>query len=53
MLLFTPEGYEEAVAAFPEAARASFDLKPGVSPEFAETLRSFCQELPAATTGVA
>ena len=52
-LLFTPEGYEEAVAAFPEAACASFDLKPSASPEFAETLRSFCHELPAATTGVA
>lgn len=52
-LLFTPEGYEEAVATFPEAASASFDLKPSASPECAETLRSFCHELPAATTGVA
>lgn len=51
-LLFTSEGYEEAVAAFPEALHASFDLKPGASPEFAETLRSFCHELPAATTAV-
>ena len=50
-LLFTREGYEEAVAAFPKAARASFDLKPSASPEFAETLRSFCHELPAARTG--
>jgi pimeloyl-ACP methyl ester carboxylesterase len=52
-LLFTPEGYEEAVAAFPDAVRASFDIKPAVSPEFAETLRSFCHELPAARTGMA
>ena len=51
-LLFTLEGYEEAVAAFPEAERASFDLKPSASPEFAETLRSFCHELPAARTGL-
>jgi pimeloyl-ACP methyl ester carboxylesterase len=51
-VLFTPEGYEEAQSAFPKAAHASFDLKPGASPEFAEKLRSFCGGLPAASAGV-
>lgn len=40
-LLFTHEGYEDALAAFPDAERAGFDQKPSVSPEFAETLRAF------------
>jgi hypothetical protein len=41
-LLFTHEGYEDAVAAFPTATTASFDEKPSMSPAFAETLREFC-----------
>jgi pimeloyl-ACP methyl ester carboxylesterase len=48
-LLFTQEGYENAVAAFPNAARASFEDKPSASPEFAAELRQFCGALAAAT----
>jgi pimeloyl-ACP methyl ester carboxylesterase len=41
-LLFTSEGYEDAVAALPEAKTASTLVKPSVSPEFAALLRDFC-----------
>ena len=40
--MWTHEGYEAAVAAFPDAATASLDVKPSVNPEFAELLRDFC-----------
>jgi pimeloyl-ACP methyl ester carboxylesterase len=46
-LLFTREGYEAAVAAFPDAETASMELKPSVATEFAEALRGFCARLPA------
>jgi pimeloyl-ACP methyl ester carboxylesterase len=46
-LLWTPESFEDATAAFPEATTASMDLKPSVNPEFAELLREFCSSLPA------
>jgi pimeloyl-ACP methyl ester carboxylesterase len=48
-LLFTREGYEDAVAAFPDAARASFEDKPSASPEFAARLRQFCAALTGAS----
>jgi hypothetical protein len=43
-LMFTREGYDAAVAAFPEAMRVSCREKPSVSPEFAEALREFCRD---------
>jgi pimeloyl-ACP methyl ester carboxylesterase len=44
-LAWTDEGYEDAVAAFPEAQTASMELKPSASPEFVEALREFCAKL--------
>jgi len=41
-LLFTDEGFEDAVAAFPEAVAVSCPEKPGTSPDFAVALREFC-----------
>jgi pimeloyl-ACP methyl ester carboxylesterase len=46
-LVFRRSGYDEAVAAFPDAAYVSTDEKPSCSPEFAAALRSF---VPARTT---
>jgi pimeloyl-ACP methyl ester carboxylesterase len=45
-LMFTKEGYEAAVAAFPEAMRVTCRDKPNVSAEFAEALREFCDAFP-------
>jgi pimeloyl-ACP methyl ester carboxylesterase len=42
-VLFTPEGFEDAVAAVPRAQTAATPVKPSVSPEFADILRHFCQ----------
>jgi hypothetical protein len=39
---FSEEGFEDAVAAFPEARVVRCPVSPGASPEFAEALRSFC-----------
>jgi pimeloyl-ACP methyl ester carboxylesterase len=44
-LLFTKEGYEAAVAAFPDSPRVTCREKPTVSPAFAEALREFCREV--------
>ncbi|HEV2980229.1 MAG TPA: hypothetical protein VGX51_02255 [Solirubrobacteraceae bacterium] len=44
-LMFTPEGYADAVAAFPTAHSVSSSEKPSASPAFAEALRSFCTAL--------
>jgi hypothetical protein len=44
-LMFTDEGFDDAVAAFPDARTASFPEKPSTSPEFAELLREFCMQL--------
>jgi pimeloyl-ACP methyl ester carboxylesterase len=44
-LAWTDEGYEDAVAAFPEATTVSIPQKPSVSPDFARALREFCEEL--------
>jgi len=41
-LLFTDEGFEDAVAAFPEAVAVTCPEKPGTSPDFAVALREFC-----------
>jgi pimeloyl-ACP methyl ester carboxylesterase len=42
-VLFTPEGFEDAVAALPRARTAATPVKPSVSPAFADILRDFCQ----------
>jgi hypothetical protein len=44
----TEEGFEDAVAAFPEAHTVSVAEAPSVSPEFAVALRSFVSDLAAA-----
>jgi hypothetical protein len=43
-LLYTDEGYEDAVKAFPRARAEAVEEKPSVSPEFAQVLRSFCEQ---------
>jgi pimeloyl-ACP methyl ester carboxylesterase len=42
-LVFTAEGYEDAVAAFPQAHRASIPKAPSASDDFAAALREFCE----------
>jgi hypothetical protein len=44
-LLFTKEGYEAAVSAFPDSMRVSCREKPSASPAFGEALRQFCWEV--------
>jgi hypothetical protein len=44
-LLFTKEGYEAAVAAFPDSMQVSCREKPTVSPDFARALREFCRDV--------
>ena len=44
-VMWTREGFEDAVAAFPDATTGRVDVKPSVSPEFAELLREFCEPL--------
>jgi pimeloyl-ACP methyl ester carboxylesterase len=44
-LMFTREGFEDAVAAFPDAQRAAFEQKPSVSADFAAALRTFAARL--------
>jgi hypothetical protein len=46
-LMFTPEGYADAIASFPAAQRVSTSEKPSASPAFADALRSFCSALAA------
>jgi hypothetical protein len=43
-LLFTGEGFEDAVAAFPAAQVVMADEKPSASADFARALHSFCRE---------
>ena len=43
-LLFTEEGFEDAVAAFPQARVVVCQEKPGTSSEFAAALREFCTQ---------
>ena len=47
-LLFTDDGFEDAVAAFPEARAITCTEKPSTSTEFAEALRDFCTSLTSA-----
>jgi hypothetical protein len=42
-VVYSPEGFEDAAAAFPEAHLARCPVSPGASPEFAEALHSFCE----------
>lgn len=41
----TEEGFDDAVAAFPEARTVSVDEAPSVSSAFAEVLREFCADV--------
>jgi hypothetical protein len=43
-LLFTEEGFNDAVGAFPHAPAVRCREKPGTSPEFAAALREFCAQ---------
>ncbi|HET9120885.1 MAG TPA: hypothetical protein VFN72_10160 [Solirubrobacterales bacterium] len=42
-LVFTAEGYEDAIAAFPDARRVTIHKPSGASEEFAQALREFCE----------
>jgi len=44
-VFFTPESFDEAVAAFPNAAAVAAPESPGMSPKFAEALREFCESV--------
>lgn len=44
-LLFSDEGYADAVAAFPEARTCSMQTVCAASPVFADALREFCEEV--------
>jgi pimeloyl-ACP methyl ester carboxylesterase len=50
-LSFTEEGFRDAVAAFPEARVLRVEQAPGVTREFAEALRQFCQSVVSAEAG--
>jgi pimeloyl-ACP methyl ester carboxylesterase len=45
-LMFTPEGFEEAAAAMPDAETAATYSKPSVDPAFDDALREFVGRLP-------
>jgi hypothetical protein len=49
----TEEGFEDAVAAFPQARVVSAPDAPSVSMEFANALREFCLDLARARTRTA
>jgi pimeloyl-ACP methyl ester carboxylesterase len=51
-LMWTREGYEDAVAAFPDTDTVTLSTKPSASPEFAEALRSFCARLASERSGL-
>jgi hypothetical protein len=44
-LMFTEEGFDDAVAAFPAASVVRCTDKPSTSEHFARALRAFCEEL--------
>jgi hypothetical protein len=44
-LVFTDEGYEDAVRALPEAHRTSVEKTPSASDEFAAALRNFSEQV--------
>jgi hypothetical protein len=47
---WTAEGFEDAVAAFPEAMTGSVDNKASCDPRFAELIREFCEGLTEPTS---
>jgi hypothetical protein len=47
-LVFTAEGFDDAVAALPRARAVSLDEKPSTSPEFSEVMKEFCATLATA-----
>jgi hypothetical protein len=49
-LLFTDAGFDDAVAAFPQAQAVTCAEKPGTSPEFAQALREFCTQVVTAAS---
>ena len=49
-MLFTREGYCEAIAAFPHAWTTSTPVKPSSSSEFADALREFCAAIEGSST---
>jgi pimeloyl-ACP methyl ester carboxylesterase len=44
-LVFTAEGYEDAIRAFPDARRTSVSQASSASREFAAALRDFCEDV--------
>jgi hypothetical protein len=44
-LVASDEGFEDAVAAFPDARTVAVSEAPSVSSEFAQALRAFCNEI--------
>ena len=42
-IMFTPEGFADAVAAFPQAKTVLVEVKPTASESFAAALHSFCE----------
>jgi hypothetical protein len=44
-LVFTAEGYEDAIRALPEAHRTSVSRASSASEEFAAALRNFCEQV--------
>jgi hypothetical protein len=44
-LAYTDEGFDDAVAAFPDATALAVVDKPTASPDFARALRDFCESL--------
>jgi pimeloyl-ACP methyl ester carboxylesterase len=44
-LMWTRQGYEDAVAARPDGRTASLPVKPSASPELVPILRSFCEDV--------
>jgi pimeloyl-ACP methyl ester carboxylesterase len=50
-IMFTREGFQDAVAAFPAATRVSVRDKPSASPEFAEALEAFCRRIAGERVG--
>ena len=52
-LLWTDEGYQDFINAFPGQRTAAMAIKPSVNPEFAELLREFCASLPAYSEALA
>jgi hypothetical protein len=45
-LMFTDEGFDDAVAAFPGADALAVPDKPSASPDFARAVRKLCERLP-------